>query len=363
MRGIFVFLIISTVLASSGCVSETGNIAINFTDDEIADQGAAINLSLSGGQDATSHEEHDETETEEEPEHEDMNDTQEELFDETEHDLCADKLCDDSISTCPDGEVVTCENTCDPGTGLCDSCIPDCTEHQLPEEEECNIECGDCEYINKDECECVILLYCDGNGICEPSNDEWPDNPDCVGYHACDDGDACTQDTFNPNQQTCVHTDICCDDSDECTVDYYNYTTDECKHSYVCCGNLECEPENGETEENCPGDCFEEEEESGDVAILDIDYEAEVVTLEGYGILMYNWTIEDLTPKTPNHIYTFPDWFEINSVVYLHTQGNPENNNETDLYWTNKSISIWNNDGDTATLRNDTGEVVDTFTY
>jgi hypothetical protein len=346
MRGALVLFAILMVVVSSGCVSETGEVIINFTDFDSPEQEAGIITQEPNITNETAPPK--ENITEDEPEN-------------ITHDLCADKICDESISTCPDGEAVTCENECDPETGLCSSCFPDCSGHQLPEE--CEFECGDCEHLDEEECECIIILYCEGNGICEPTNDEWPDSIDCVGFGGCDDDDACTQDTFNPNQQLCIHTDICCDDGDDCTVDYYNYTTDECEHSYACCGNMVCEPENGETEESCPLDCFEEEEEPGDVLIADIDPEGEIVTIEGYGIDLDGWSIEDAA----SNLYNFTG-FVIDGFAYLHSIGDPADNNETDLYWGTKdggprSSPIWNNDGDTATLRNDSGYVVYTFTY
>ncbi|MCK4715002.1 MAG: lamin tail domain-containing protein, partial [Candidatus Aenigmarchaeota archaeon] len=341
------------ILITSGCVRETGDIVINFTDLNISEQEAGINLSeLEELPEAPEAEEEPEETAPEEPEAAE-NVTAEEI------DLCASVVCDDSITTCPDGTVMTCGNTCDPETGNCTTCIPDCTGHEAPEE--CELECGTCEFLDEEACECIIILSCDGNGICEGS--EWPDGEDCLPFEGCDDEDDCTLDIFNFNYQSCSHVDICCDDSDDCTLDEYNYTTQECQHTYICCGNDICEPENGETEENCPEDCFEEE--LGDVEITHISPlgDEEMVTLEGYAIDMTDWTIEDSHPEAPNHIYSFPEGFVINGIVYLHTQGSFEDNNETDLYWTNKTIYIWNDDHDNATLRNETGGVVSFYEY
>lgn len=344
MHKLLFLLLLTALVVVSGCVSETGDTILEFTDGEPTESGITIPTLNNTEPDANA------------------TNVTGELPENITHDLCAGKLCDDSISTCPDGTTVTCENECDPETGNCTSCIPEC-----PEEEPCEITaegCGECGKFDEEDCSCSIILYCDGNGVCEPSNGEWPDSPDCVGFDGCDDDNDCTQDTFNPNQQVCIHTDICCDDSDDCTVDFFNYTTDECEHSYVCCGDGECQPENGETEESCPKDCLMEEEESGDVVILDLDPEEEIVTLEGYGILMDNWTIED----DSDHVYTFPDSFMIDGMVYLYTLGDPANNTDIYLYWGNqeggpRNSPIWNNDGDTATLRNDSGDVVYTFSY
>jgi hypothetical protein len=45
-------------------------------------------------------------------------------------DLCADVVCEDSVTTCPDGFIATCQNICDPATGVCSICEPDCTGHE-----------------------------------------------------------------------------------------------------------------------------------------------------------------------------------------------------------------------------------------
>ena len=65
-----------------------------------------------------------------------------------------------------------------------------------------------------------------------------------------------------------------------------------------------------------------------------------------------NWTLQD----EQDHAYTFP-FFVLGSegVVTVHTgDGNDTN---TDLYW-GMAGSVWNNDGDVATLADETGNVM-----
>ncbi len=367
MRGILSLFLFSCVLAASGCVSDTGNVAVEFTGADISGEGNASSTASSAPEGPQENagtgimDTAEETPPPEENEPPVENETLgENATGNATHDPCAGKLCDDSITTCPDGEVVSCRNVCSNMSGLCSSCIPDCSDHQLPEEA-CDIECGDCGILDEESCSCSIILYCSGNGICEPGYDsgsEWPDSPDCIGFGGCDDDDSCTRDVFDPNSQKCVHADICCDDGDECTVDFYDDDSGLCTHTYACCGNGICEPENNETEESCPADCFGEGEEPGDVKITAIDHQEEIVTLEGYGVDMTGWTIED----NASHVYSFPDGFVINNVVYIFTNGKTENSNDTYLFW-GRGDSVWNNEGDTATLRNNTGDVVNTFTY
>jgi len=49
-------------------------------------------------------------------------------------DLCATVSCSTVSVTCPDGFVASCQQTCDPATGSCLQCFPDCTGH-IPEGE------------------------------------------------------------------------------------------------------------------------------------------------------------------------------------------------------------------------------------
>ncbi|MEM3405523.1 MAG: hypothetical protein QW117_00950, partial [Candidatus Pacearchaeota archaeon] len=43
-------------------------------------------------------------------------------------DLCLNVKCNNSEIKCPDGSISSCQNTCDPKTGLCTSCTPICNE-------------------------------------------------------------------------------------------------------------------------------------------------------------------------------------------------------------------------------------------
>jgi len=49
-------------------------------------------------------------------------------------DLCATVSCGAASITCPDGFVASCEQKCDPNTGSCLQCFPDCTGHLAPGE-------------------------------------------------------------------------------------------------------------------------------------------------------------------------------------------------------------------------------------
>jgi len=236
-------------------------------------------------------------------------------------DLCEGAVCGETITTCPDGFVSTCLNPCDPETGDCLPCKPDCTGHEIAG---CELWCDPvkCEILDEKECKCNIVLFCDGNSICEPG--EYPDSNDCP---ECDDRDPCTQDSYDYDLNSCIYESI-----------------------IPCCGNMECEE--GESEESCPEDCLEEQ--VGDVRIIALNETEEWVEFEGYNVIMTNWTLSDWKEK---HVYVFPV-FMINGKVKLH-KGYGEDN-ETDLFW-QKNFYVWNNDGDNATLRDENGEIVDFY--
>jgi hypothetical protein len=338
------------VLAVSGCVRETGEVAVKFEDLDLPQEEAGLIVTEEPEQNETTEE------VEEEPETEPLENETEDM------DPCTNVICDDSITTCPDETIMTCENSCDPETGECSTCIPDCSDHEVVEEE-CTLDCGGCEILDQEACECLTVLYCEGNGICEPTDDqdnEWPDGEDCQSFNNCDDADECTLDVFNPAQQDCSHVNICCDDGDACTDDVYNYSTQSCEFSYICCGNDQCDPGD---DEQCPEEC-QEEETPGDVVIGGIDPELDVIAINGVNVDMTNWSIQDNDGKT----FTFPDDFIITETTYIYSVGCPENNTDTELYWGTKeggcrTQPIWNNEGDTAYLKNSSGDVVDFLTY
>jgi hypothetical protein len=70
---------------------------------------------------------------------------------------------------------------------------------------------------------------------------------------------------------------------------------------------------------------------------------------------MTNWNLTD----EANHVYTFPH-FILDGTVKVHT--NTGVDNSIDLYW-GSSQSIWNNSGDTATLIDNEGTVIDQKSY
>ena len=72
---------------------------------------------------------------------------------------------------------------------------------------------------------------------------------------------------------------------------------------------------------------------------------------------MTNWTLCDLA----NHCYTFPA-FSLNPGSAVKVWTKEGTNTATNLYWGSGS-AIWNNTGDTATLRDNIGILVDQYVY
>ena len=66
---------------------------------------------------------------------------------------------------------------------------------------------------------------------------------------------------------------------------------------------------------------------------------------------MTSWTLGDES----SHVYTFPDGFMLGGTVTIHT-GSGEDT-ATDLYW-GRGSHVWNNNGDTAYLKDAGGNIV-----
>jgi hypothetical protein len=89
--------------------------------------------------------------------------------------LCANVTCTNLTTICPDGFVASCTQTCDPATGECVPCTPDCTGH----EEVCNITCEACQELDPVNCTCNAITPCCGNDVCE-STEMLNENNECV---------------------------------------------------------------------------------------------------------------------------------------------------------------------------------------
>jgi hypothetical protein len=67
------------------------------------------------------------------------------------------------------------------------------------------------------------------------------------------------------------------------------------------------------------------------------------------------WTIHD----QQNHTFAFPD-FNLKAGTTVKIHSGTGSNSDEDLYW-NRSTSIWNNNGDLATLVNSSGFVISSY--
>jgi hypothetical protein len=81
----------------------------------------------------------------------------------------------------------------------------------------------------------------------------------------------------------------------------------------------------------------------------------EISNLGTADVSLAGWTLED----AQNHTYKFPDFsLKAGSAAKIRTGAG--NDTSVDLFW-NRSSSIWNNDGDVATLKDASGNIVSRY--
>jgi micrococcal nuclease len=81
----------------------------------------------------------------------------------------------------------------------------------------------------------------------------------------------------------------------------------------------------------------------------------EISNLGTADVSLAGWTLED----AQNHTFKFPDFsLKASGVVKIRT--GMGNDSSEDLFW-NRSSSIWNNDGDVATLTDASGSIVSRY--
>jgi hypothetical protein len=81
----------------------------------------------------------------------------------------------------------------------------------------------------------------------------------------------------------------------------------------------------------------------------------EISNLGTADVSLIGWTLED----AQNHTYKFPD-FSLKAGGIAKIRTGTGNDTSGDLFW-NRSSSIWNNDGDMATLKDATGNIVSRY--
>ncbi|MBU5687851.1 MAG: lamin tail domain-containing protein [Candidatus Aenigmarchaeota archaeon] len=100
------------------------------------------------------------------------------------------------------------------------------------------------------------------------------------------------------------------------------------------------------------------------VRINSISYTTEWVEIVNTGeepVSMGGWTLQDAS----SNVYTFPTGFTLNPGstvrIYSGSAYSTCTNSQTSLCW--KASSIWNDSGDTATLKDASGNTVSTYSY
>jgi competence protein ComEC len=81
----------------------------------------------------------------------------------------------------------------------------------------------------------------------------------------------------------------------------------------------------------------------------------EISNLGTEDVNLTGWTLED----AQNHTYKFPD-FSLKAGGAAKIRTGIGNDTSVDLFW-NRSSSIWNNDGDVATLMDASGNIVSRY--
>ncbi len=181
---------------------------------------------------------------------------------------CKNSICPDSVTACPGGYEARCSNVCVNET--CTFCMPDCSEHYEPTEEQLQ------ELSKKPE------TLIEEKQTEEPAKTEKPREPEQ------------TQPKIT---------------------------------------RIEYDPEGNDRE----------------------NLNDEWIEISGYGTEITGWTVSDAA----NHVYTFPE-FIIYGKVKIHTGSGKDSS--TELYW-NMKTPVWNNDGDTATLKNRNGDTISIYEY
>jgi competence protein ComEC len=98
-----------------------------------------------------------------------------------------------------------------------------------------------------------------------------------------------------------------------------------------------------------------------------VEYDPEGDELEGeYAVIVnYGSSNQDMTGWTlgdPDHSYDFPDGFELESNAEVWVWTTSGTDTEEDLYW-GRSEPVWDDEGDTAYLRDDEGSLVDSTSW
>lgn len=91
------------------------------------------------------------------------------------------------------------------------------------------------------------------------------------------------------------------------------------------------------------------------------DVDGEYVRIDNVGgtaAVLTAWTLSDESA----HVFTFPTGYTLAAGAQVRIWTKVGTNTQTDLYY-NSSQAIWNNTGDTATLRNNANQVVSVCTY
>ena len=273
--------------------------------------------------------------------------------------------CPSSMRTCQDGFSATCENTC--SSGECQRCVPTCLGHEA----------------------CNSSWFCGEWQPCSGGNQSRA----CIDRSGCNSSD---RQERRPCPDSCS-SDADCPAEADCRRHICEGTPKSCRPYLIipCCGDGICD-----TGEVCEPDCPVQPQPAqnqtnqpsqnqtsnqtnqtqpqtptyfANVTIINVTYKlpdefVEITNLGTGSADMDGWNLSDApTASNKTNTFTFPAFvLGPGSVVRVHTANGT--GSQTDIFWNrscrtgNTFQCVWNDGGDTATLKNING-TASTFTY
>jgi len=82
----------------------------------------------------------------------------------------------------------------------------------------------------------------------------------------------------------------------------------------------------------------------------------EITNMGNSELSLAGWTLSD----QQEHVYSFPEDFVLFAGESVKVHSGSGTDSSSDLYW-NRNTPVWNNDGDVATLWDESGEIADSY--
>lgn len=257
----------------------------------------------------------------------------------------AERICPNTVRMCDDGVEVICKNICI--DDFCTTCKPDCSEHQLPVCELTQDDCGLCQTLDTDNCECARITSCVNNDNCCPEGCNYTSDNDC----AEPEGE-CSEDWE-------------CDDANNCTIDRCEGIPKNCSHEEIteCAGGDGCCPEGCDYANDT--DCEEPEQGLDHLVFSEVYYDAKGDDYANEWLEIYNptrdainlsgWSISDNSGT-----WKFPEiTIESSSYIIIARDSEGFQNISQCLPDIDTFTRGLNNNGDQLSLKNSNLQLID----